>query len=144
MANERSNRALQRSGAVVDGHNDLPWRLRSEYGADFENFDLAERHEEGHTDIPRLREGRVGGTFFAAYVPPVDPAEHEMETVAGIATESREDHLWRPADDPFPERRARRNTRRRVADHCRSYAPSDRPSRQCPWRHRRTEKTHPA
>ncbi|MGD8698351.1 MAG: dipeptidase [Gemmatimonadales bacterium] len=83
LANERSPRALQRSGAVVDGHNDLPWRLRSEYGASFENFDLAQRHEEGHTDIPRLREGRVGGTFFAAYVPP----EYEHRGALRLALE---------------------------------------------------------
>lgn len=54
---------------VVDGHNDLPWRLRSEFDSDLERFDLAQRHDDGHTDLPRLREGGVAGVFFAAYVP---------------------------------------------------------------------------
>ncbi len=54
---------------VVDGHNDLPWRYRTEFSSDLNAFDLSRRNESGHTDIPRLREGRVGAQFFAAYVP---------------------------------------------------------------------------
>ncbi len=54
---------------VVDGHNDLPWRLRTEFGSRLEDFDLARRHDDGHTDIPRLREGGVDVQFFAAFVP---------------------------------------------------------------------------
>ncbi|UCF21747.1 MAG: dipeptidase [Gemmatimonadota bacterium] len=54
---------------VVDGHNDLPWRLRAEFGSRLEDFDVARRHDDGHTDIPRLREGGVDVQFFAAFVP---------------------------------------------------------------------------
>lgn len=54
---------------VVDGHNDLAWRLTSRFQGDLGRFDLAERHSEGHTDIPRLREGGVDAQFFAVYVP---------------------------------------------------------------------------
>jgi membrane dipeptidase len=43
--------------------------LLTKAGADFDRFDLAVRHEDGHTDIPRLREGGVDAQFFAAYVP---------------------------------------------------------------------------
>ncbi len=60
---------LHKRALVVDGHNDLPWRLLTKAGADFDRFDLAVRHEDGHTDIPRLREGGVDAQFFAAYVP---------------------------------------------------------------------------
>jgi hypothetical protein len=45
----------------------------------------------------------------------VDPDLHRMQTEAGVAEESSEDHLWRPADDPFPAERARLNTRITVA-----------------------------
>ena len=83
MANEKGARSALRSGVVVDGHNDLPWRLRTEYEASFEGFDLAERHEDGHTDIPRLREGLVGGAFFAAYV----PSEYEHQGAVRLALE---------------------------------------------------------
>lgn len=68
---------------VVDGHNDLPWRLRTEFASSFAEFDLGSRHEDGHTDIPRLREGGVGAQFFAAYV----PSEYEGRGAARIALE---------------------------------------------------------
>lgn len=68
---------------VVDGHNDLPWRLRTEFASSFAEFDLASCHEDGHTDIPRLREGGVGAQFFAAYV----PSEYEGRGAARIALE---------------------------------------------------------
>jgi membrane dipeptidase len=50
------------SGAipVIDGHNDLPWRMRM--GA-----------RELHTDIPRLRAGGVGAQFWSIYVPCQEP-----------------------------------------------------------------------
>jgi membrane dipeptidase len=69
VADEKGTESVGRAAFVIDGHNDLPWRVRTEYGSSFDDFDLAERHEVGHTDIPRLREGIVGGVFFAAYVP---------------------------------------------------------------------------
>jgi membrane dipeptidase len=69
VAEEKGTESVGPVAFVIDGHNDLPWRVRTEYGSSFDDFDLAERHEVGHTDIPRLREGNVGGAFFAAYVP---------------------------------------------------------------------------
>ena len=60
---------VRASAILVDGHNDLPWRMRRNFDYDFDNFDIALRHEDGHTDIPRLREGGVGAQFWAAYVP---------------------------------------------------------------------------
>ena len=53
---------------LVDGHNDLPWRIRQEAGHDVLAYDL-EGRTPGHTDIPRLREGMVGGQFWSVYVP---------------------------------------------------------------------------
>jgi membrane dipeptidase len=60
---------LHRQAIVVDGHNDLPWRLRGLYGLDLDPVHLDERWTDGHTDIPRLREGGVDVQFWAAYVP---------------------------------------------------------------------------
>jgi membrane dipeptidase len=60
---------IRTSAFVVDGHNDLPWRYRTEFASNLDAFDLSLRNEDGHTDIPRLREGGVGAQFFAAYVP---------------------------------------------------------------------------
>jgi len=51
---------------VVDGHNDLPWALR-ELGEP--EPDLAAGEPRLHTDLPRLRAGRVGAQFWSVYVP---------------------------------------------------------------------------
>jgi membrane dipeptidase len=42
-------------------------------------YDLARRHNDGDTDIPRLRQGRVGGQIWAAYVP--TDIEHPARSV---------------------------------------------------------------
>ena len=62
---------IHRSGLVIDGHNDLPWRLRSEFGASLAKCDITKLHpaSELQTDIPRLRQGGVGGQFWSVYVP---------------------------------------------------------------------------
>lgn len=62
---------------LIDGHNDLPWNLlnlEKNQINDF-NFDsnLLEHpiwgpHRGSFTDLPRLREGKVGGQFWVAYV----------------------------------------------------------------------------
>ena len=49
---------------LVDGHNDLPWVIREEARGDLARYDLRERRPTGDTDIPRLREGSVGGSVL--------------------------------------------------------------------------------
>ncbi|MGH7540303.1 MAG: dipeptidase, partial [Gemmatimonadota bacterium] len=66
---EAQARALHESAIVVDGHNDLPWRIRSTWGLDLDAVDLARRRTDGHTDMVRLREGGVDVQWWAAYVP---------------------------------------------------------------------------
>jgi membrane dipeptidase len=61
-------RRLLRSVPLIDGHNDLPWRIRDKAGSDLGAYDLRTR-TSGHTDLPRLREGGVGGQFWSVYVP---------------------------------------------------------------------------
>jgi membrane dipeptidase len=63
-------RRIHRSAIVIDGHNDLPWHLRNQGDHPFVECDIAQRQEDTHTDIPRLREGGVGAQFWAAWVPP--------------------------------------------------------------------------
>ena len=59
-----------RTTPLVDGHNDLPWRIRedSTMSRDVEAYDLR-RRTPGHTDLARLRAGRVGAQFWSVYVP---------------------------------------------------------------------------
>lgn len=60
---------VHRAALVVDGHNDLPWRLRDERASSFEEVDLKMPQPKWHTDIPRLRKGGVGAQFWSAFVP---------------------------------------------------------------------------
>jgi membrane dipeptidase len=53
---------------LVDGHNDLPWAIRSK-GSSFEKYNISKRLTFGCTDIPRLREGRIGAQFWSVWVP---------------------------------------------------------------------------
>ncbi len=59
---------------VFDGHNDLPWALRTKDGLAFRNLDLSRDQPTLHTDLPRLKKGGVGAQFWSAYVP-VDTAK---------------------------------------------------------------------
>ena len=62
-----------RGSPLIDGHNDLPWRIRedSAHARDVERYDLRQR-TPGHTDIARLRAGMVGGQFWSVYIPGED------------------------------------------------------------------------
>ncbi|MGW7043044.1 dipeptidase [Streptomyces avermitilis] len=54
---------------VVDGHNDLPWALRSQVRYDLDARDIAtDQRAHLHTDLPRLREGGVGAQYWSVYV----------------------------------------------------------------------------
>ena len=57
---------------LIDGHNDLPWRMRRNFESNFDNFDIRNLHEgenAGNTDIPRLRAGGMGAQFWSVYIP---------------------------------------------------------------------------
>lgn len=73
---------------IIDGHNDLPMRLRGQFGYRVEGLD--EHRPELQTDLPRLRAGRVGGQFWSVYVPSDLP---EPEAVA--ATMEQIDAVYR-------------------------------------------------
>src|SRR5881227_2210717 len=55
---------------IVDGHNDLPWRIREDkaHPMDVEAYDLR-HHVAGMTDLARLKAGHVGGQFWSVYIP---------------------------------------------------------------------------
>jgi membrane dipeptidase len=53
---------------VIDGHNDLPYRLREKGDPFAKQIDIAKPQPKLHTDIPRLRQGNVGAQFWSAYV----------------------------------------------------------------------------
>jgi membrane dipeptidase len=63
---------------LIDGHNDLPWEIRSRFGGDLSKLDLSVStaalpapagEARLMTDIPRLRQGHVGGQFWSVWIP---------------------------------------------------------------------------
>ena len=65
---ERARR-LMREVPLMDGHNDLPWQVRTGYALRFDSVDIAKPQPALMTDIPRLRAGVVGGQFWSVYMP---------------------------------------------------------------------------
>jgi membrane dipeptidase len=73
---QRVTRVLAQT-PLIDGHNDLPWEIRSRFG-DLSKVDLgtstaALAVPAGEaalmTDIPRLRQGQVGAQFWSVWIP---------------------------------------------------------------------------
>jgi membrane dipeptidase len=62
-------RLLHRDLPVVDGHNDLPWAIRTRAGGSLAVADPSGHLAGFHTDIPRLLAGGVGAQFWSVYVP---------------------------------------------------------------------------
>lgn len=74
---ERVQRVLAAT-PLIDGHNDLPWEIRSRFKGDLAAVDLMSDTSRLPfppdsaalmTDIPRLRAGKVGGQFWSVWVP---------------------------------------------------------------------------
>src|ERR1700731_4900067 len=74
---ERTLRVLAGT-PLIDGHNDLPWEIRSRLKGDLAAVDLKSDTARLPfppysaalmTDIPRLRAGNVGGQFWSVWVP---------------------------------------------------------------------------
>jgi membrane dipeptidase len=71
-------RAALEAAPVFDGHNDTPGQLRSRFNNQINGFDFTDtlntadpeaEREAMHTDLNRLRIGKVGGQFWSVYVP---------------------------------------------------------------------------
>jgi membrane dipeptidase len=56
-------RALHFHAIVIDTHDDTTQRLL------VPGFDIGVRHADGDVDIPRMREGGLGGIFFSIWIP---------------------------------------------------------------------------
>ncbi len=63
---------------LVDGHNDLPWAMRENAGYDFDRMDIKLPQSKLQTDIPRLKQGGLGGQFWSVYVPATLQGEHAV------------------------------------------------------------------
>ena len=65
----RIDRILKRT-PLIDGHNDLPWAIRQDHGQTVEGLESGtdKRAKPLHTDMQRMRAGRVGGQFWSVYI----------------------------------------------------------------------------
>jgi len=58
---------------LIDGHNDLAWEYHERTKNKLAEIDIREDQSKLakplHTDIPRLRQGRLGAQFWSVYVP---------------------------------------------------------------------------
>jgi membrane dipeptidase len=63
-------RELLKTTILVDGHNDLPWAIRTDKKApsDVAAYDL-NGTVPGNTDLKRLRQGGIGAQFWSVYIP---------------------------------------------------------------------------
>jgi membrane dipeptidase len=63
---------------LIDGHNDLPWEIRTRFASDLGKVDLSRStlslpapagSPPLMTDIPRLKAGHVGAQFWSVFIP---------------------------------------------------------------------------
>jgi membrane dipeptidase len=73
---------------LFDGHNDAPWQYRNRVGYKFsalDFYDTTQFENPMHTDIPRLKEGRVGAQWWSVYVsafiPEPEAVKQTMEQI---------------------------------------------------------------
>jgi len=76
-ATATANAALE-AAPVFDGHNDVPNQLRDRVANQINGFDFEDTTDTGtsdsegrvmHTDLARLKQGKVGAQFWSVYVP---------------------------------------------------------------------------
>ncbi len=82
MTTDRA-REIHRHLPVVDGHNDLAWKIRTLVDGDLDRLDPSGNLPSLDTDIPRLIQGGVGAQLWSVYVP-ADIDEPFTRTMAQI------------------------------------------------------------
>ena len=65
---------IHHSGMLFDGHNDLPWAMRSRADSSFDKVDI-NKPTSFHTDIERLKKGGLKAQYWSVFVPVSTMAE---------------------------------------------------------------------
>ena len=74
-------RSLLARHPVIDGHNDLPYAMRSLNGYDLDAYPLDTEQDRTQTDLVRLRRGGVGAQFWSVFVPSNWASERVLQGV---------------------------------------------------------------
>lgn len=92
----KAKRLLKRI-PLVDGHNDLPWVIYADPDArgDVHAYDLNRVHQEGDTDIPRLKQSGLAAQFWSAFVP--TEIQHPGRSVLEVID------VWHRMNEAHPE-----------------------------------------
>ena len=83
--------AITKEAILTDGHNDLPWELRTRSDSSFQKVDIASPQPLLKTDIPRLRAGGVGAQFWSVFVP-----ANTMKDASAVREDARADRRHPP------------------------------------------------
>jgi membrane dipeptidase len=97
MSREDNGRDRPSPTSVFDGHNDLPWALRTKFDSDLGRADLTAGVPELQTDLPRLRAGNVGAQFWSVYVP------HSLAGPAAVAAVLEQVDLVHRLAERYPD-----------------------------------------
>ncbi|MEP1470423.1 MAG: dipeptidase [Halieaceae bacterium] len=66
-------KAILTTTPLIDGHNDIPYRYKMRVDNHLERLDfgsdLTSLEKPTDTDLPRMRDGMVGGQFWSVYIP---------------------------------------------------------------------------
>ncbi|KAH6879875.1 microsomal dipeptidase precursor [Thelonectria olida] len=95
---------------LIDGHNDLADVIRSTFNNHIYSSSFADPFVRGnltgHVDLPRLAEGKVGGTFWSVYVDcPANVSDFSNENYAqaGVRQTSAQIDLVRRLQQKYPD-----------------------------------------
>ena len=96
---KRINEILQ-DVPLIDGHNDLPWRIRHDADGDIDSIDFTGKGPSPfrHTDLKRLRKGGIGAQFWAIYLPEKIQGSEAAET-AMVQIEMLQSFIAKYSDD---------------------------------------------
>jgi membrane dipeptidase len=101
--------AILQNTPLVDGHNDLAMFLRFAYKSKLHTKTFRERFENGememNVDLPRLREGKVGGAFWSAFVPCPKNASYDFRDsiyAEAVSTTLSQIDLLRRLQNAYP------------------------------------------
>ncbi|KAJ5465557.1 hypothetical protein N7530_009344 [Penicillium desertorum] len=91
---ERVQKILSQT-PLIDGHDDLPILVREHFHNRVYDHNFTEAFVQGEfpgqVDIPRLRQGKVGGTFWSVFVPcPENGTDFSDENYAASVRETME------------------------------------------------------
>lgn len=74
--------SILESVPLIDGHNDVPIQYRSRVRYKISQLDFnktSDLERPMHTDIPRMKAGRLGGQFWSVYVPTNIPESESVQ-----------------------------------------------------------------